>query len=179
MRKLWFLPLFAFPLACGEATFVEPPVERELGVSGSVEKEVAPEVYAIQAHRDWLCGEDEGCLPGTSHTTPSGVTHGRGLKIRATLTGDLAGELWVMVDYNINLNTGHGVANGRSILNLTEPGVGTFECKSHAKWSGWVEQVRYFGCKGTEEFEGKRMRVWATDEANPMSGEYEGTAEIW
>ena len=84
-----------------------------------------------------------------------------------------------LIAYNINLNTGHGVANGRSILNLTEPAVGTFECKAHAEWSGWVEQVRYFGCKGTEEFEGKRMRVWATDEANPMSGEYQGTAEIW
>jgi hypothetical protein len=179
MRKLLFLPFLALVFACSDTTLVEPPVEGELDLVVTAEKKAAPEVYVFQGHRDWFCGEDDGCLPGTSHTTPSNVAHGKGIKIRLNLTGELVGELWVTVNYNLNLNTGHGVANGISVLNLTEPGIGSFECKAHADWSAWVEHVKYFGCIGTGDFEGKRMRVWATDELNPMSGEYEGTAEIW
>lgn len=178
MRYLILLPFLALLVSCADQGLTEPSVDPQFArVAASTPPTATP--YYFQGHRDWTCDEADGCLFGTSHTTPSGLAHGKGLKIRLTLDGDLVGELWVMVGYNLNMNTGHGVANGTALLNLTEPGVGGFECKAHADWWDWVEHVKYSGCKGFGDFEGQQMTVWATDEAAPTSGEYEGLAEIW
>jgi len=189
MRKLLLLPFLALVSACADGTPVELPITPNLDAVAAPAA-AAAETYTFQAWRDWACGEADGCSPGTSHTTPSEVTHGQGLVLHVSLVGGMVGEAWVTVRYNINFVNGKGVANGTVEFDLTEPGVGTFACAAHAEFEDYrapwtyVEHAVYSGCTGTGDFEGKRMKVWLDNEANPGSWDfslpdYEGVAAIW
>lgn len=181
MRKLVLLPVLTLALACSDTTFVEPPIEPEPGPS-VVAAKVMTMAYNFEADIFWFCDAELGC--GTDRVTPSGVAHGKGLEIGLISTGELVGELWVTADYNINMVNGTGIANASAVLNLTSPGIGSFECKGHAEFEGYsppdfayVEHLRYSGCKGSGDFEGKKMKFWA-DNAGPGSTHYVGVAEI-
>ena len=43
----------------------------------------------------------------------------------------------------------------------------------------YVEHARYFGCRGTGDFEGQEMRAWLNNEANPGLPIVDGVAKIW
>ena len=185
MKKLNVLPFLLFALACGDSTLVEPPAETELDLVVTADRAVRTE-YTFQANRDWSCGEAEGCLPATVRYTPSGVGFFNDFRALFVVTGGLVGDLWVMADIKINLNNGKGTASGTAFFDLTEPGVGTFECQVHADYEGYnaassfryVEHARYSSCEGTGDFEGKKMKAWLNNEANPGLAIVDGVAEI-
>jgi len=185
MRKLVLLPLIALVPACSDRSLVEPPGEPELDVVAATSPAGAAQ-YAFQVTRDWTCGPVEGCLPGETYTTPSGVLHIRNLKARFLATGGLTGELWITGDFTINLSNGKGIGNGVVHFILTEPAVGTFQCQAHADYEeynpplfAYVEHARYSSCRGAQGFDGKQMVVWLNNEANPGVPIVDGTAEIW
>lgn len=190
MRKLLVLPLVALLSACADTSPVELPITPDLDAVAAPATAAATS-YAFQVWRDWACGEADGCSFGTSHTTPSDVIHGQGLVLHVSLVGGIVGEAWVTVAYNINFVNGKGVANGTVEFDLAEPGVGTFTCAAHAEFEdyappdwAYVEHAVYSGCTGTGDFEGKRLKVWLDNEANPGSWDfslpdYEGQAVMW
>lgn len=184
MHKVLFPLLFVVALACTDSSLLEPPVEPEMALEVAASSSLRTE-YSFQASRDWSCGVGEGCLPGTERYTPSGVAFFEDFKILFEVEGDLVGDLWVMGGVKINLNDGKGVATATVLFDLIEPGVGTFLCQAHADYVGYnpplfayVEHARYSSCEGTGDFDGKKMKAWLNNEANPGLAIADGVAEI-
>jgi hypothetical protein len=184
MRKVLFPLLLLAALACTDSSVLEPPVQQEMSLEVAASSVLRTE-YSFQASRDWSCGIEEGCLPGTERYTPSGVAFFEDFKALFEVEGDLVGDLWVMGRVKINLNNGKGVATAAVQFDLVEPGVGTFRCQAHADYEGYnpplfayVEHGRYSSCEGTGDFEGKKMKAWLDNEANPGLAIVDGVAEI-
>jgi hypothetical protein len=123
--------------------------------------------------------------PGDTRLSHSGVLHGTDLVNEFAMAGDLEGTWFFQGKYHINLNNGKGHSIvGPSLLVITSPGTGTFECHGSAKIEhfGTSEQIQYgsgVGCHGTGDYEGMRMKSLISNEANPGTSIYDLWGEIW
>jgi hypothetical protein len=186
MKRLILVPALAFAMACAYDLPVAP--RQDIPGVAPLATSIPPvrTSYSMQATRDWTCGPAEGCSPGATTVTPSGVLKVDGFVGRFLATGGLAGEIWVTADFSINLNDGRGVAQATAVFVLIAPVAGTFECRGHADYEGYhapsfayIEHVRYASCRGTGGFDGSKMEIWMNNEAHPGVPLLDGTAEIW
>jgi len=186
MKKVIFLLVLLLAPACRDSTLVEPLAGPELDLVVTADRAERFE-YAFTGTLDNSeCGDCDAV--GQQRLTPSGVLHFSGFKNRFVLENGLVGELFIMGAGTINMNNGKGTGSGTLLMELTEPGVGTFECRWHAKWEdyraplfAYVEHARYLSCKGSGDFAGSKMKA-TVDNENHV-GEYpavaDGIAVIW
>jgi hypothetical protein len=173
MRRLIFLPLLVFAVACNDSTLVQP--ENDLTI--------AADARAARTVVTWQEVFDQS-YAGESFTTPSGVLHMWGIENGFNLTGDLEGYSLVYGRCQINLNSGEGGCGSITISYaideyLSAPVDGGFECAGHTEIEGFpaaLVQRGYFDCKGTGYFEGLHMKAQGTNENLPA---YQMTGEIW
>jgi hypothetical protein len=185
MRKLILFPLLAFVFACTDTMPVDPSIEPNLF---SLEKKAHPNstTYTLNLMPNLECEE---CVPADIHVTPGGMWHfSHGIN-GFLLTGDLVGEALIYLGehaLHLNSETGSGLTNGTVRVELIEPEVGAFDCKAQGTFDGYmppdylyVESGRWFNCIGSGAFDGKRMLLHNTNEANPGLPFYTAEAQIW
>ena len=122
--------------------------------------------------------------PGDVRVTPSGIIFGTDLINAFEMTGDLEGVWYFIGKFRANPRDGRGRSIAMPVLlELTSPGIGTFECSATGKIEGFpLEIIQYgnqTGCHGTGDFEGMKMRARFTNEANPGIATYELIGEMW
>jgi hypothetical protein len=185
MKKLLLLPLFFFGLGCGDHPLAEPVGEPEMDPVVTADGVMRTQ-YDVQLMADFEC---DLCAPWDERLTPSMMYHTGGGTNGFFVTGDLVGYALISGGTNaanVNFRTGKGVGSGTLHVDLTSPAEGAFDCHWHASWEGYmppdwifVEYGKWFNCKGSGAFEGKRMVLWNDNAANPGWSYNVGIAEIW
>ena len=133
--------------------------------------------------------ECEECVPFEQRLTPSLIAHFSNGTNGFFVTGDLEGYALISGGSGtgqFNLRSGEGIGSGTLHVDLTAPGVGAFDCHWHASWEGYmppdwlyIEYGKWFNCKGSGDFEGKRMVLWNDNAETPGLPYNQGIAEIW
>ena len=157
MRRLALLPLLMFAFACNDSTLVQP--ENDLTIAAA---QAPRTVYAF----DLI--DDPPHDYGESLTTPSGILHMWDYDFVYEAVGDFVGVQHVYGRATINTNTGKGNASGTQLFELTEPGVGTWECRWHSQIDGAAQHGWFYSCKGTGYFEGMKMKGESVSETGDI-----------
>ena len=182
MNRLSLLPVLCVCIGCSEvadptSSLVEPlsePTASQATASATAAK------WQFEATLTFV-----GTLqPEEVRITPSGVIHGTDLVNEFQSTGDLEGTFYFIGKYHLNSRNGQG----RSIpfpalLEITSPEAGGFECRGSSKIEGFPDALIQYGvlagCAGSGDYDGMKMKVRFTNEANPGIWVYEFVGEIW
>lgn len=188
MRTLTALPLLVLAAACADAGMVQPVPEDspDLVLLADAPGTKVPGGWEFFTQVTFV-----GTLePGETRITPSGVMHVKDLVNLWLMNGDLNGSWYFQGDVNLNLNNGMGRSRSLPMLAVIEAspwGTGTFECNASFKVENYPDAFTQSGvisgCHGTGDFEGKRMKGYLTNEANPGFGgpdaPYDFRGVIW
>jgi hypothetical protein len=190
MKKLVAFSTFALLLACGDGLVT--PDQGPAAELGLPDAAAVQSLLGLEPGEKWSFASQLTFVgtvdPGDQQVNAGGVLHIRGLVNEFAMTGDLVGSWFFQGDAHINLNDGRGRSIASpALLEITSPGVGTFECPATGKLEffptdDFIQYGNHSGCHGTGDFEGLRMRAWISNEANPGTGGdtvYDLWGEIW
>ena len=184
MRMLALSSLLLFAFACTDANMVQP--EPDPSVNPALSADPFSNVHGGMEFTAQMVFVGT-VNPADLHITPSDVWHGSGLANEFQLTGDIEGLGYFQGDYHINTNNGKGRSISQPSLTVIEGSTwgmtGTFVCNNTSRIQDFsltdpetmMQAGNMTGCLGTGDFEGMRMNVRLSNEANPGNGGAEVT----
>ena len=167
MRRLLYLPVLVFALACNDSAVFQPSENPTFSAAS------AP--WAVLTWQETFDQQ----YAGEVSVTPSGILQMKNIDNGFFVTGELVGYANVYGRAVIDTRTGLGNGSGSAHYDLTVPGVGTLECQWHSKIYDFPVFTQYgeSSCKGTGYFEGWKVKARTNNETTGV-GIYDVTGEI-